>query len=257
MKKLLLAGAAVSLLRVAGPALAADMHVKPPWAAAPTFSWTGCFLGTHIGGGWAHKDFTDPVALVQDSFLGQVTTGITTVQISPSGLVIGGQMGCDYQFEYTNWVFGAEGSASGANLRGNTNVGLPLGNRGDFATVTAKTDFLPSATVRLGYAVNNWLLFVRGGAAWAGDKYSVTGAFLSTAYDFEGLDNRFGWTGGGGVEWAFADYWSARLQYDYYQLGHRSALMSDSINGLSGVLNVNESVQTVMLGVNFHMWAGQ
>jgi hypothetical protein len=39
-------------------------------------------------------------------------------------------------------------------------------------------------------------------------------------------------------------------------LGHRSALMSDSINGLSGVLNVNQSVQTVKLGVNFHMWAG-
>jgi hypothetical protein len=76
-------------------------------------------------------------------------------------------------------VLGAEGSASGANLRGNTNVGLPLGNRGDFATVTAKMDFLPSVTVRLGYAANNWLLFVRGGAAWAGDKYSVTGAFLA------------------------------------------------------------------------------
>jgi outer membrane immunogenic protein len=257
MKRLLLARTAVSLFSIAGPAVAADIPFKPPWAPAPAFSWTSCFLGTHIGGGWAHEDFTDPVELVQDSFLGQVTNGVTTVRIGPSGLVIGGQMGCDYQFEHTNWVLGAEGSASGANLRGNTNVGLPLGNRGGFATVTAKTDFLPSATVRLGYAVNNWLLFVRGGAAWAGDKYSVTGAFLSTAYDLEGLDNRIGWTGAGGLEWAFADYWSARLQYDYFQLGHRSSLMSDSINGLSGVLNVNQSVQTVKLGVNFHMWAGQ
>jgi outer membrane immunogenic protein len=66
-------------------------------------------------------------------------------------------MGCDYQFGYTNWVLGAEGAVSGANMRGNTNVVLPLGDPGDIATVTAKTDFIPSATVRLGYAVNNWL----------------------------------------------------------------------------------------------------
>jgi outer membrane immunogenic protein len=258
MKKLLLAAAAVSLASIAGPALAADMPLKMPWAApAPGFSWTSCYLGAHIGGGWVHKDITDPVELVQDAFLGGVTTGVTTVQVSPNGLVIGGQMGCDYQFDYTNWVLGAEGAVSGANLRGNTNVAMPLGNPGDIATVTAKTDFLPSVTARLGYALGPWLLYVRGGAAWAGDKYSVTGTFLGAAYGFEGLDNRFGWTGGGGVEWAFADLWSARLEYDYAQLGHHSSVMTDAINGLSGVLDVKQSVQTVKLGVNFHMWYGQ
>jgi hypothetical protein len=33
--------------------------------------------------------------------------------------------------------------------------------------------------------------------------------------------------------------------------------MNDAINGLSGVLSVQQSVQTVKLGVSFHMWAGQ
>jgi outer membrane immunogenic protein len=104
----------------------------------------------------------------------------------------------------------------------------------------------------------DWLFYVRAGGAWAGGKYSVTGTFFptATAFGFEGLDNRFGWTAGGGVEWAFADIWSARLEYDYYGLGHRSALMTDAINGLSGVLSVQQSVQTVKLGVSFHMWAG-
>jgi outer membrane immunogenic protein len=256
MRKLLLAGAAVSLLSIAGPAAAADLPIAV-LAPAPVFNWTSCFLGAHIGGGWVHQDISDPVALVQNTFLGPITTGVTTVQVSPTGLVVGGQMGCDYQFGYTNWVLGAEGAVSGANFRGNTNSALPLGDPGDIATVTAKTDFIPSATARLGYAVNNWLFYVRGGAAWAGDKYSVTGTFLGTAFGFEGVDNRFGWTGGGGVEWAFAQYWSARLQYDYYQLGQRAVLMSDSINTLSGVVNVNQNVQTIKLGVNFHMWAGQ
>jgi outer membrane immunogenic protein len=255
MRTLLLAGVAVLLSNIVGAALAADM---PLWGApAHIFSWTSCFLGAHIGGGWARKDATDPLQLVQDSFLGSVTTGVTTVGVSPSGLLIGGQMGCDYQFGYSNWVLGAEGAFSGANLRGNADVGLPLGNPGDIATFTAKTDFLPSVTARLGYATGPWLLYLRAGGAWAGDKYSVTGTFLGNAFGFEGLDNRFGWTGGSGMEWAFAELWSARLEYDYYQLGHRSVLMTDAINGLSGVVNVKQSVQTVKLGVNFHMWASQ
>jgi outer membrane immunogenic protein len=257
MKKLLLAGAAALSTGIAGPALAADIplgYVAP----IPIFTWTSCFLGAHIGGGWAQKDFTDPVALVQNSFLGTVTTGATTVGVSSSGLLVGGQMGCDYQFGPSPWVLGLEGAVSGMNLRGNTNFGLPLGGPSDIATMTAKTDFLPSVTARFGYALANWLFYVGAGGAWAGDKYSITGTFFptATAFGFEGLDNRFGWTAGGGVEWAFADVWSARLEYDYYGLGHRSALMTDAINGLSGVLSVQQSVQTVKLGVSFHMWAG-
>ena len=162
----------------------------------PIFNWTSCFLGAHVGGGWAHKNFTDPVALVQNSILGTVTTGVTTVGVSSSGLIIGGQMGCDYQFGFSPWVLGVEGAVSGANLRGNTNVVLPLGGPGDIATLTAKTDFLPSVTARARLRLGPWLLYVRAGGAWAGDKYSVTGTFSwATAFGFEGLDNRFGWTG--------------------------------------------------------------
>ena len=47
------------------------------------------------------------------------TTGITTVSTSPTGVVIGGQIGCDYQFA-SNLVIGIEGSASGSTMRGST-----------------------------------------------------------------------------------------------------------------------------------------
>jgi opacity protein-like surface antigen len=109
MKKLLLASAAAVSLGISGPAPAADLplgYVAP----APIFNWTSCFLGAHIGGGWAHKDFTDPVALVQNSILGTVTAGVTTVAVSSSGLIVGGQRGCDYQFGFSPWVLGVEGA---------------------------------------------------------------------------------------------------------------------------------------------------
>jgi outer membrane immunogenic protein len=257
MTKALITAVAISLTGIAGPAIAADLPVAGPWRAAP-FSWTSCYFGAHLGGGWASKDVTDPVQLAQDTVNialggGPITTGVTTVGVSPTGILIGGQLGCDYQFA-PNWVIGIEGSASGSTLRGGTAVGLPLGNPGEQALVTAATDMIPSITARFGYAFDRVLLYVKGGAAWAGDKYSVTGTFTGTPFDFEGLDLRPGWTVGGGVDWAFSGHWSANLEYDYYSFGQGSVLMIDAVNG-NGPVNVKQSVQVVKAGLNFHMWS--
>jgi outer membrane immunogenic protein len=253
MRKHLFVAAAVLAVIMVGPALAADMPLKTEAPFAERFSWTGCYLGGHLGGGFAHKDLTDPVQLVQDSFLGAgSTTGITTVSPRPTGVVVGGQIGCDYQFAST-WVVGVEGAASAATMKNTRTVGLPLGNP-DTALVKASTDFLPSVTVRLGYAVDNVLLYAKGGVALAGDKYDVTGSFAGTPFAFEGLDNRIGWTAGGGVDWAFSRHWSANLEYDYYQFGHGGVLMSDPINALAGIVDAKQTVQVVKVGLNFHIW---
>jgi opacity protein-like surface antigen len=258
MKATLLIGAALSLLAIPafGADLEPDMQFKSP-PVPPPFSWTGCYGGAHVGGGWASKAITDPVQLVQDSFLFPgATIGVTTANLSPTGFVGGGQIGCDYQFAPT-WVVGVEGAASGATLKGSTSVGLPFGFAGEAAAVTGRMDLLPSLTARFGYEADRWLFYVKGGAAWASDSYSDTGTFMGAPFDFEGLDLRFGWTVGGGVEWAFTDIWSARLEYDFYQFGSGSVQMSDATNVLSGPVNVRQSVQVVKAGLNFHVWWGQ
>ena len=253
MRKLLIANLAVAAMTMAGPALAADIPVKAPAPFVERFSWTGCYLGGHVGGAFAHKDITDPVQLVQDSFLFPgATTGVTTVNPSPSGAVIGGQIGCDYQFA-SNFVIGVEGSASGSTMRSSQNAVLPLGNP-DIALVQANTDFLASLTGRIGYAFDNVLLYARGGAALAGDKFEVSGTFTGLPYDFTGLDNRYGWVVGGGVDWAFTPHWSVNFEYDYYQFGHGSVTMIDGINGFSGLVDVRQNVQVAKVGVNFHVW---
>lgn len=238
---------------MAGHAMAADMPLAAAAPFAERFSWTGCYLGGHLGGGFGRKDITDPVQLVQDSFLGAGSTaGITTVSPGPSGLVIGGQIGCDYQFA-PSWVVGVEGAASASTMKNTRSVGLPLGNP-DTAFVKASTDFLPSVTVRLGYAIDNVLLYAKGGVALAGDKYDVTGSFQGAPFAFEGLDNRLGWTVGGGVDWAFSHHWSVNLEYDYYQFGHGGVLMSDPINTFASIVDVRQNVQVVKAGLNFHIW---
>jgi opacity protein-like surface antigen len=256
MRKQLFISVAALAVSVAGPAAAADMAVPAAAPFAARFNWTSCYLGGHVGGGFAQRDITDPVQLVQDSFLGAGSTvGTTTASLSPNGVVIGGQIGCDYQFA-SSWVIGIEGSASGSTIKGSTNVILPLGAP-DIALVKANTDFLSSVTGRVGYAFDNVLVYGRGGVALAGDKYDVIGSFTlppAMPFSFEGLDLRAGWVAGGGVEWAFSRHWSANLEYDYYQFGHNSVLMSDSINGFVGNVDVKQSIQVVKLGLNFHIW---
>ena len=253
MRKLSFAAAAALAMTIAAPARAADLPLKTETPFAARFTWTGCYLGGHLGGGFAHKDITDPVQLVQDSFAAAaVTNGITTVSPAPSGVVIGGQIGCDYQFA-PSWVVGIEGSASGSTMKGSRTVGLPLGNP-DVAQVQAKTDFLTSVTARLGYAFDNVLLYGKGGFAMAGDRYDVSGSFAGAPFGFTGLENRIGWTAGAGVEWAFSQHWSASLEYDYYQFGHSTIAMSDPVNVFLGNVDVRQNIQVVKAGLNFHMW---
>jgi outer membrane immunogenic protein len=255
MRKLSFVTIAVLAMSIAAPASAADLPLKTETPFAARFSWTGCYLGGHLGGGFAHKDITDPVQLVQDQppFAGAgATTGITTVSPSPSGVVIGGQIGCDYQFA-PSWVVGIEGAASGSTMKGSTTVGLPLGSP-DTALVQAKTDFLTSVTARVGYAFDNVLLYAKSGVALAADRYDVTGSFAGTPFGFTGLENRIGWTAGGGVEWAFSQHWSASIEYDYYQFGHRLVTMSDPTNVFLGNVDVRQNIQVVKAGLNFHIW---
>ncbi len=256
MRMSFLATVAISLTSIAGAAFAADMPVHGPWnAPAPAFNWTSCYFGAHVGGGFGHNDVTDPVLLPQDSIGGAGTTvGVTTATVSPSGVLVGGQLGCDYQFA-SNWVIGVEGAASGSTMKGSTTVGLPAGFVGDQANFSVRTDFLPSLTARFGYAFDRVLVFAKGGVAWAGNKYTETGSFTGQGFGFEGLDVRTGWTAGAGAEWAFSRSWSASLEYDYYSFGTGTILMSDNINGFTGNVDVKQNIQVVKAGLNFHIWS--
>jgi opacity protein-like surface antigen len=259
MKPLLVATAATSFLIVGASAFAADMPVAP-LRPLPIFNWTSCFAGVHGGAGSANKDITDPVQLVQDQLLGgPFTVGPTTLNLRPNGYLVGGQFGCDYQPLGANWVVGFEGAVSGGKIDSTGIVGLPLGDPGDVASVRARIDFLASGTFRFGYAWDNLLLYVKGGAGAASDNFIVAGVFTAitnpTPFNFTGLDLRIGWTAGAGVEWAFWQNWSAKLEYEYYGFGTKSVLLTDSNLALSAPVNVTQNVQTVKLGLNVRMWS--
>ncbi len=250
MKRLLLTTVSALALISARPGLAADLPTRMPVKAAPAparmFSWTGCYLGGHVGWGWGRKTFTD-------TSQGDLTAlvGLPSVNFDTNGFLGGGQVGCDYQFAQ-NWVIGVEGSFSWADIHGS--AALPS-IFPDTLTFQAKTDWMASTTGRLGYTWDRWLVYAKGGVAWAHDKYNAVSA---TGYvgSWAASETRSGWTVGGGLEWAFADNWSAKLEYQYYDFGSRDVAFVGGAGAALSFLNpsietVKQQIQTVTVGVNY------
>src|SRR5437660_6388202 len=111
-----LACAITPLAALAASAIAADpgarvpVPYQPPPPPVPIFSWTGCYIGGNIGGGWASKSSTDVAGAV---------TGVVGADLgshTADGFIGGGQIGCDYQAGF--WVVGVQGMFEGSNMKG-------------------------------------------------------------------------------------------------------------------------------------------
>jgi outer membrane immunogenic protein len=193
MKRLLLAAVGVAAL-TAGSALAADMpsgfSPRAP-AYVPFFTWNGFYVGLNAGYGFGQSGWTDTVT--------QVSTGNFDV----SGALVGGTAG--YNFQFGGWVFGIEADVGWSNIKGSTATNC-------LGTCQTSNDWLGTARGRVGYAFDRFLPYFTGGAAFGGIKTSVTGVGNFS-------DTGVGWTGGAGLEYAFADRWTAKIEYLYVDLG--------------------------------------
>src|SRR5882757_5833375 len=201
MKKFLLTTAALAAL-VSAPAMAADLarpvYKAPPPAPVPYFSWTGCYVGGNVGGLWARKEWSN------DTFPGSGTS------FDANSWLGGIQVGCNYQFA-GGWVIGIQGDYDWTDAKGTGTDTFFL------ETDQTKIKSLASVTGRIGYSWDRFLGYVKGGVAWERDDHSVfdaTGFLIGSA-----SATRTGWTIGVGGEYAFTDWLSGFVEYDYYDFG--------------------------------------
>ena len=240
MLKVLSGVAIVAFL--ATSASAADLSVKAPVADPIKFTWTGCFVGGHLGGAVSDDRTINGLGVARD--------------YSGAGFVGGGQIGCDYQFA-PNWVIGAEGRAAWSSLRSSHGGSVVMFRTGAVrpSQFITTNDFLASATARLGYVfAERWLAFARGGAAWTRERNEDP--FITTAgiaVDPSTTSVRSGWTVGGGVEWAFAPHWSANVEYNYYDFGSHGITMTNAVPLVNIVgFTVRDRIHVETVGVNYH-----
>jgi outer membrane immunogenic protein len=241
MRKLLLAGTA-ALALIGGSARAADLARPAPVyaplrAAVAVFTWTGCYVGGNVGGIWANNDWTDTA-------LGDFGSN------SASGALGGMQGGCNYQVGA--WVFGIQGDYDWTNI--NSNVVNPIPAAVPFG-VADNTRFksLASVTGRVGYAWDRLVVYAKGGGAWLQGDYGFVAAALPAAPTAS--VSQSGWTVGVGGEYAFLNWLTGFVEYDYYQFSNTSASALACTAAVCGItttgVGVSTNVNVLKAGLNF------
>jgi len=187
---------ALAAALAASPALAADLsapgtgYVAPP--AATPFQWSGMYFGVQGGYDWNHATNTSNP---DEGIAADVNGGIAGVY--------GG-----YNWQFGQAVFGVDASINYDWAQGGVNsLGVPTGN-------TAEVDWKAFLRARLGWAIaERLLIYGTAGGSVADLKPIFAGGVV------QGDPSAWGWTIGAGAEWAFADHWTARVDYAYANYG--------------------------------------
>jgi outer membrane immunogenic protein len=197
MKKMLIAAAFSSALAgLAGTALAADVM-------APVYDWSGAYLGLQAGYGWGDTEHFNPPG----------RTGTLDIDGFAGGLEGG------FNFQSDALVLGLEADISLSNIEGSHgpalfNPGPNSFNCGSGPCIT-EVNWLSTARLRAGYAMDNFLPYVTGGVAVGGVDATIPNDPTLTAGD----STQVGWTVGAGLEYGFNNNISAKFEYLYVDLG--------------------------------------
>jgi len=244
--------ASIASLTAPQPAPAADLSrpppPPPPVYAPLVFNWTGFYLGGNLGAAWGQGNVTDTL------------TGLSFSGTSNAVFVGGGQVGFNYQI--SDIVFGVEGDFDWAANNNNNGTGVvipgPLG-LGHTFTASVNNRSITTLTGRLGVAWDRVLVYGKGGAAWVGNNgFTVTDVTTGTSLTGTSTNSTTGWTAGVGVEWAFANNWTTRIEYDFVGLGNRTFAVPATSPILAGdTFTANRNIQMVTVGLNYLFnWGG-
>jgi outer membrane immunogenic protein len=260
VKKLLLASVAAGALAAAGSAKAGDLpmpaypppppgypYAPPPPPPPPPFSWSGCYVGGHVGWGWSRTTFQD---VNPSSALIDASSSSRVAAVNGNGGIFGGQLGCDFELS-NNFVFGMSGSAAGTTISGS--------GADPFAaleTLQSKTEFLGDLSLRVGFGWDRVLLYFKGGGALAHNQYSDTALFTGGFTSSSTITaTPFGGVAGAGIEWAFARNWSVFVEYDHYFFSSYTATFSFPLAG-NDLVNIGQSIDAVKGGINLRFYNG-
>ena len=224
--------ASVAFFAVCSSSFAADLphpvYKAPPpplLTPAPVFTWTGFYIGPHIGYGWSRFEGG-----------GDERTG--------KGFLGGVQGGFNYQIG--QFVLGLEGEYSWADVKYET----PLFG----GTLTLKNDYFATAAARFGYAFDRSLLYAKVGAAWTRDKWDADDGIGGTA---TATSDRTGWLLGAGYEYAFWDNLSVKIEYNYMKFKEVSPTFTTAGSlSVEGSANVKLDTQIVKVGLNYRFGGG-
>ncbi len=231
MKRLVLVGAFA--LAAGSQAFASDLPPSaappPPRApaayippASPVYNWGGLYFGFNAGYGFGTSNWVDPSDI-----------GGQTGNFSVTGFIAGATIGANFQTD--SFVFGAEADIDGSLMDGKKSS--PFCSTG--TQCETKNNWFSTLRGRFGYAADRVLFYGTAGGALGDISPGQSGNFQRMT--------KVGWTAGAGIEAAFTENLTARIEYLYLKLGNAtctSATACGSDLGLPGGSdNPNDTVK--------------
>ena len=264
MNKLLIATLSIGALTL-GAANAADLRAPikapTPVAVAPACAqFGGVYVGVHGGYGYYRHDYADRGNIAQsiDSDLP------SSANIADGNWLGGGQIGWNWQRNCT--VFGFEADWSWSGMKANETFFDGDAGTQDSLTVQSKLRWFGTARTRAGIVVDNLLVYVTGGLAYANFKrsYTLFEDAPATTFTFNNNSTRWGWTAGFGTEWAWSGNWSIKSEVMYMRfVNHDSTITGTTFGGINfGVpgrgynIGSQDEVWLTRIGLNYRFGGG-
>jgi outer membrane immunogenic protein len=244
--------------------MAADLPLPVKFPPQPALSWTGFYVGGNAGGAWGSERVSQ--TFVAPGFQAVDVAAVASAaspQFRSANGTVGAQAGYNYQMG--NWVVGGEVDFEYLGLRGSSNGAFPfpstlpggaIGPPTAFfnAATSVSADWLFTVRPRIGWAVNNWLLYATGGLAVGRENFSQSIALLAPFVENAGFGTtRAGWVVGGGAEYAIAPHWSIKGEYLHVDLGtvNTAGTLTPPFPGLTLTGSVRLTVEIARGGINY------
>lgn len=257
MKWLLVAGTA-GIVFTAATSVSAD-EARPIDEAAPvvqSWSWTGPYVGAHVGAGWGKAIFSDPFG---PSIYGN--------DVDTPAFLGGLQAGYNWQLPGTPWVFGAEADVSRMVSDG-TNTCLAYSGFFGSANCRARPQLSATFAGRVGYAAGpagRSLLYLKGGLAGVLETFDVATNAFTPPYTTSTTVWKWGGTVGAGIEQALTPAWSMKFEYGFMGFGAGGVPAPGSFVQPPGApltatapatSSVSQDMHVVKLGLNYRFGMG-
>ena len=205
-------------------------------SATSVTQWDGFYVGGNVGGAWNHScNSWQPGNAIKSN--PALSTAFYNRDCPNNSAFIGG-VDLGYFWQYENWVFGAGADWDGIGSSSKTHHYSYAGGLTDpipAGTYTTQGRVSPDGIVlvgpKIGYAIDQWLPYIRFGAAFSLGSTARTnyytgplapgGARLGSAT--KNFDSS-GWNVGAGVEYNLFGNgpWTLNAEYNYVNLGKGS-----------------------------------
>jgi outer membrane immunogenic protein len=225
---------AAAVLLPAPTVLAADLDAPPPVAdlRPATYDWSGPYAGAFLGGLSVNGSYNTTCVLC----------GI--YERSNSGWSTNAGVMAGWNTQWDSLVMGVEGDwAWGGTVAKDTHP-----------TEMTKLKFsnMGSLRARLGWALDDTLIYGTGGLAFVDTTFSSSDYPTGTGGAVKDGAWVKGWVLGGGVEHAFSDRLSGRLEYTYTKLADTDYTFDDGAGNVTPFTHTFDGVHAIRLGMSYN-----